>query len=115
MTRLIYTVLAEFNDSAICDEFIDWLADDHAPKVIEAGARTAEVTRLDPDTPENPYRVEVRYRFSDRKAFNQYLENGAPRLREEGLARFAPERGVRMSRCIGELCLEIGLVEHAGP
>ena len=109
MNRLIYTVLAEFDDSAVCDEFIAWLTDDHAAKVIEAGALSAEVTRLEPDPPNKPHRVEVRYRFSDRKAFDLYLAEGAPRLRHEGLARFGPETGVRMSRRIGDLRLEIGI------
>jgi Domain of unknown function (DUF4286) len=113
MNRLIYTVLAEFDDSVVCDEFIAWLADDHAAKVIKAGALSAEVTRLEPDPPNESHRVEVRYRFSDQNAFDQYLADGAPRLREEGLARFGPERGVRMSRCIGDLRLEITIGDES--
>lgn len=94
---LCYTVSSEFDDLRVADEYQAWLVDHHLADVCAAGALDAELVRLDAE----PQRIEVRYHFASRQAFADYERDHAPRLRAEGLARFAPERGVRMQRSIG--------------
>jgi len=45
---------------------------------------------------------EIRYEFESRKAFETYEANHAPRLREEGLAKFPLTLGLEYQRSIGE-------------
>lgn len=98
MERIAYTVTATLPDEGLAREYIAWLHEDHLARVLGAGARSAEVIRLDSA---GPARVEVRYTFPGRAALDRYLERHAPGLRAEGLARFGPERGVRFDRTIG--------------
>jgi hypothetical protein len=58
------------------------------------------IVRLDPE-PGQPPRVETRYVFPTRETFDQYISQHAPALRQEGLERFPPERGIRMERTVG--------------
>lgn len=101
---LIYTVRIELPTEALADELARWFEDDHAGDVVRAGALDAEVVRLDGPPPV----LEARYHFASREAFAAYEAGPAARLRAEGLARFGPERGVRMSRSIGEVLVRRG-------
>lgn len=94
-----YGVRIETPSLAIADELLVWLTHDHVGEVVRAGAIDAEVVQLEPTI------FEVRYRFASREAFDAYDRGPAERLRAEGRARFGPERGVRMSRSIGEIVL----------
>lgn len=96
-----YTVMAEFDDPAIAEEWVEWLRDGHLADVIAAGAIDAEVVAIDAET-DGGVILEVRYRFAARGDLERYFERDAPRLRAEGLAKFPPERGVRYRRTIGE-------------
>jgi hypothetical protein len=105
-----YTVTATFDDPAIADEWVAWLRDEHVRDVIDAGAVDGEVVMLNSDegyaaSGSDPKRqtCEVRYHFSDRAAFETYVRDHAPRLREEGLKRFPLERGIVYSRRSGEV------------
>lgn len=104
-----YTVTAEFDDPRIAEEWIAWLRDEHLREVCAAGALDAEVIRFDMPaavsdvTGHQAVRCEVRYHFESRAAFERYVREHAPRLREEGLRRFPPERGIAYSRSIGEV------------
>lgn len=94
-----YTVRATFTTAAVREEWINWLREMHLREVCEAGAMDAEVVRLDGET----LICEVRYHFESRAAFAAYEKNHAPRLREDGLKRFPPERGVTYARGTGEV------------
>lgn len=94
---LVYTVRIEAPSEALRREILAWLEDDHAGDVVRAGALDAEVTLLDDGA------LECRYRFASREAFEAYEAGPAAALRADGRARFGPERGVRMSRTLGEL------------
>ncbi len=94
---LVYTVRIEAPSEAVRGELLAWLEDDHAADVVRAGALDAEVTLLDDGA------LECRYRFASREAFEAYEAGPAVALREDGRARFGPDRGVRMSRTVGEL------------
>lgn len=101
---LVYTVRIEVPSEAVADELARWFEDDHAGEVVRAGAIDAEIVRLDG----TPVVLEARYHFASREAFAAYEAGPAAGLRADGLARFGPERGVRMSRTIGEVLLRRG-------
>ncbi len=96
---IVYTVTCTFLNEALADEWVQWLADEHLAEVIEAGAQNAEVTRLDGSS----VRIEARYHFESREAFNEYERNHSPRLRNEGLKKFPLDRGLSYVRGIGEV------------
>lgn len=96
---LLYTVRIELPSTELANELLAWLDDHHLADVVAAGALEGEAVWLDGDPPV----VEARYRFASREAFARYEAEHAERLRAEGRARFGPERGVRMSRSVGEL------------
>ncbi len=94
-----YTVTAEFDQDSTASAWLRWLRDGHVQEVIEAGARSAEIVRLDAVTTT----FEVRYVFSDREAFTAYQRDHAGRLQAEGLERFPESSGVRYERSTGEI------------
>ena len=98
-----YTVRCTFESPDRADvskRWLQWLESEHIRDVIAAGARGAEVFRMDGLPGEVIY--EIRYRFSNRVAFENYEANHAPRLREEGLTRFPLELGLVYERTAGE-------------
>jgi len=97
-----YTVACTFDDPAVAAEWIAWLRDEHLKDVCDAGALDAEVIRCDVAT-DSKSRCEVRYHFESKAAFDAYVRDHAPRLREEGLKRFPPERGLGYERATGEV------------
>jgi Domain of unknown function (DUF4286) len=105
----IYTVSVTLSREMVAD-YTSWLigreSDGHVADVVRAGALDAEVLQIDTD-PDQPARVEVRYRFANREALETYLSKHAPRLRAEGLARF-PE-GLSFQRSTGPV---LALVRH---
>lgn len=92
-----YSVHAEFDTPALCTEWMDWLLHGHLEDVVRAGALSAELVQW------NETRAESRYTFKDAAAFATYEATHAVKLRAEGLAKFPPSRGVRMSRSTGTL------------
>jgi len=102
MSRVCYTVQAGFRDQRTADEYVAWLAGGHTREVVEGGATSAMIVRLDPEASGNP-RVVCQYIFPSRSAFDSYVAHTAPRLRADGLAKFPAERGVTFSRTLGEV------------
>lgn len=92
-----YSVLADFDDPAVAEEWVHWLVDGHLDDVVKAGAQAAELVRW------GPLRLESRYRFESPEAFATYERDHAPKLRAEGLQKFPPSRGIRMTRSTGEI------------
>ncbi|MHC5024455.1 MAG: DUF4286 family protein [Planctomycetota bacterium] len=99
MSTFAYTVQCTFDDPAVADEWISWLKSEHLADVRAAGALDAEVIRLDGEE----HHVEVRYHFDSREDFELYEREHAPGLREEGLQRFPPERGLQYARSMGDV------------
>ncbi|MDX2118971.1 MAG: DUF4286 family protein [Planctomycetota bacterium] len=106
---ILYAVTAALPDPRLRDDYIAWLTGGHVQEVIAAGASEARVVVLDPDP--NPaaeagenatFRVESVYIFPTRQALETYFRDHAPRLRAEGVARFA-SRGVTFQRRIGRV------------
>ncbi len=99
--KFAYTVNAEFDSPEVCTEWLEWLLNGHLADVVKAGALAAEAVQW------TPLRAEARYTFADAAAFETYEQQHAPPLRAEGLKKFPPSRGVRMSRSTGALKLRV--------
>lgn len=97
-----YTVACTFEDPVVAEQWIAWLRDEHVHDVCAAGALDAEVIRCDVAA-DALTRGEVRYHFESRMAFDRYLQDHAPRLREHGLKRFPAGRGIVYERASGEV------------
>lgn len=99
MSKIAYTVKCTIADEEKAAVWLAWLRDRHMREVIAGGALAAELVRM--DDPACSY--EVRYIFPDRKAYDAYIRDHAPRLRAEGFKRFPPEDGFSYSRTVGEI------------
>ncbi len=97
--RILYSVTATLPDEPTAVEYIAWLEDGHVDQVVEAGAHSGMIIRIEGA----PIRVRTQYVFSTRETFDRYVERDAPGLRADGLKRFPPERGITFSRDIGEI------------
>lgn len=76
-------------DATLRDEYLAWLRGHVAEMLALPGFLDAEIlTRLDPPPPAGRWVVCARYRLRDRAAWEAYLSDHAPRMREAGLARF---------------------------
>ncbi len=83
-------------------EFLAWLRERHIADVVKAGAQSGYVVAIDGELT-----LEGRYRFASREAFEKYVREGAPRLREEGLKVAERVGGVTFARTSGEIVFEI--------
>lgn len=105
MSSTCYAVIATLPDETIAQEYIQWLEDGHVDQVIDHGAHSGMIVRLERNPeegdPPGSVRVMTQYIFSTRQVFDHYVQSAAPALRAEGLARFGPSRGVRMQRLVG--------------
>ena len=91
-----YTVTATFTDACVAAEWIEWMRAEHLADVLAAGALRGDVIALDDG------RVEARYEFADRAAYERYIAEHAPRLRARGLELFAPG-GITYERRAGPI------------
>jgi hypothetical protein len=97
---ICYTVRCEFTgDTGVAGEWVAWLKDKHWQDVLNAGAASAMLVRMDAAN----LVYEVRYVFPSREAFNTYEREHAPALRDEGLSRFPLERGLSYQRTVGDV------------
>lgn len=107
MPKVLYAVVATLPDEAIARDYIAWLGDGHVDQVVKGGAHSAMIVRLergaDDGLPSGAARVMTQYIFATRALFDHYVQHHAPALRADGLARFGPERGVKMERMVGEI------------
>lgn len=106
MPKIAYTVAATFQNATVAEEWLAWLEGGHLADVCAGGATEARAVKLDVE-PGGPTVLEARYVFPSREIFDAYVENHAPALREEGLQKFPPERGVTYSRSVGEVRVEL--------
>ncbi len=87
-TRAYYEVHASIADPAVARAWAAWIANEHIADVVAAGAACGRLIQL--ETPaDGPRQFCVQYEFASREALDRYLECHAPRLREEGMRRFA--------------------------
>jgi antibiotic biosynthesis monooxygenase (ABM) superfamily enzyme len=88
-------------DAALREEYLAWL-DEHARAMLALpGFTGAEILiRTEPPPPPGRFVVQAHYRLRDRAAWDGYLADHAPRMRQAGLARFGQR--VRASRTLLE-------------
>lgn len=107
MTRICYSVVATLPNQKIADEYVTWLEDGHVDAVIDAGAHSAMIVRMEREAGDglaaDARQVMTQYVFSTREVFERYVATAAPTLRAEGMKLFGPERGVTMRRTIGRI------------
>lgn len=101
MGRIAYTVVATLPSEALARAYVEWLQDGHIDAVVAGGAERGSIVVI--EEPASPRRVEARYEFASREAFDRYVTEVAPPLRAEGLARFGPEHGVVFERRVGRV------------
>ena len=98
-SRILYAVTATLPDEAISREYIAWLEGGHVDAVIDGGAHSAMIVRLEGE----PVRIETQYIFPTRDVFVRYEQKHAPALRADGMQRFGSGRGVSFERRVGEI------------
>ena len=103
MSEIAYTVACTFTDPEVAEAWVAWLRDGHLADVCAGGAIDARAVKM--DGPQ--IRYEARYRFASRQAFDAYERDHAPRLREEGLAKFPLELGLTYERTVGEILISV--------
>lgn len=101
-----YTVQCEFNgdDQGIVDRWLEWLLPNHIQDVIDCGALSGEVIKLECEVPT----YAINYTFENKAAFEEYERAHAPRLREEGLSLFPLSLGLAYSRNTAEIVGKVG-------
>ncbi|MGH8114773.1 MAG: DUF4286 family protein [Rhodanobacteraceae bacterium] len=88
---IVYAVDLEL-DAALRDEYLAWLRGHIREMLSLPGFEGAEIlTRLEPPPSAGRCVLTVHYRLRDRVAWETYLADHAPRMREAGLARFGDE------------------------
>lgn len=87
--QIIYNVTVNVEDS-IHNEWLNWIKI-HIPQVLATGnfteARFTKVLTDDHQIEGTTYSIQ--YKAKDRKALQNYYDNHADRLRQEGLTKFA--------------------------
>ena len=105
MERFFYSVTATLPDEPTAARFLAWFAEGHIDDVIKGGAESGQAIRL--DSSDDGIRVEARYLFADRAAYEAYDAGPAIALRAEGAERFGGA-GVRFERRTGLVAYESG-------
>ncbi len=76
-------------DAGIIDAYREWLAAHVAEMLALPGFESARVMQVEePAAAPGEVALCVQYRLRDRDALARYLAEHAPRMREDGLARF---------------------------
>ena len=85
---ILYAVELEM-DIALRDEYMAWLRRHVRDMLALPGFAGAEImARLEPPPPKGRFVVCAHYRLHDRAAWETYLTDYAPRMREAGRRRF---------------------------
>lgn len=84
---VVYEVTADV-DTALRDEYVQWLAAHVAEILALPGFLDAGVEEVVDPVPAGRVRVCMRYRLDSAGALARYLEQHAPRLRADGVALF---------------------------
>lgn len=85
---IIYNVTANI-DASIHDEWLVWIKE-HIPQVLATGKfDKATLTRVLVEEAMGGITYSIQYRAYSREALNDYYKQDAPRLRADGLKRFA--------------------------
>lgn len=95
-----YNVSCEFDKPEGVELWLTWLMEGkHIEEILACGGAKAAVVRFEVPEGAKP-KYEVRYVYPSKEAFDRYVEHHAPRLRQEGLVKFAG-LGLNYSRSTG--------------
>ncbi len=85
---IIYNVTANIDDS-IHEEWLTWIKE-HIPQVLATGKFTeAKLTKVLVEEEMGGVTYSIQYRAKSREDLDNYYQNDAERLRNEGLNKFA--------------------------
>ena len=104
MAQLLYTVRVTVPNEKIAAEYIQWLRTGHTQAVRKYADR-ARIFRLD-ESKDGHIQFDSLFEFEDRAAFEKYVQEVAPALREDAAAKFGPSRGIRFERWTEQLSFE---------
>ena len=107
MPAILYTVRATCRDIPQRGRFLSWLSPNHLLQVKAGGATTVRVVLPDRANDNASAIVETQYAFPSRKAFDTYIRDHAPALREDAMKHFPPESGVTFARQVAEIATEL--------
>lgn len=101
-----YVVRVQIDDARVFETYVGWLRDTHVGEMCISGARDADLIVMDV-APNEPFAVEVHYRFVSRDAYEKYEREHAPRMQQAGLIELSrlgvePGRGVSFQRATGK-------------
>lgn len=105
MPRIAYTVKCQIRNPDLAEKWLEWMKNEHIADVLAAGANDAELIKLESLIDPSVSCFEVRYHFENKDAYDAYLKNHAPTLRQKGMDKFPVDEGLVYSRTAGE-CLE---------
>ena len=97
--RRRYQVNAILKDQKALDQYLEWLVDGHVQAVCE-WAISAEIVTLEQDENQAPKVMSI-YWFNSPAEYTRYEHEGAPKLREEGIALAQELGGIEFSRSFG--------------
>ncbi len=99
---VVYSIRAEFADVATRERYLDWLRGGHCAAIVkQGGALSGEVTVLEDGI------VESRYVFGSRADYDAYASGSGVQLRAEGVRRFPPDSGLKLSRSLGVRAIRV--------
>jgi hypothetical protein len=101
LNPIIYSVTATISDPLLAREYAAWLGGGHIQEVVRAGALSGELLEFEDDG-SGCVRVQARYVFANREAFEAYVRDHAPRLRGEGLAKFGSRTEISFARTVAK-------------
>jgi uncharacterized NAD(P)/FAD-binding protein YdhS len=107
MPTILYTVRATCKDVQQRGRFLAWLSPNHLLQVKAGGATAVRVVLPEQATDTARAIVETQYAFPSRKAFDTYVRDHAPALRDDARKHFPPESGVTFARQIAEIAIEL--------
>jgi hypothetical protein len=99
---VVYSIRAEFSDTETRERYLEWLRGGHSAAIVrEGGALSGEVTLLEDGT------VESRYLFGSRADYDAYESGPGVALRADGVRRFPPDSGLKLSRTLGVRAIRV--------
>lgn len=87
---VIYEITAEV-ESNLIEDYEKYMRETHIPDLLETGCFSSAFLTI-----ANQNRYRIQYHAHDQKALDEYLQNHAPRLREDFLSHFP--KGIALSR-----------------
>ena len=85
---IIYNVTIKV-ESAIAEDWLTWLKEEHIPEVINTGCFTeARILKLLETDEEEGLTYAIQYSAESKAAYNQYISNFAPLLRQKSFDKW---------------------------